>query len=144
MSTQILGFDFGEKRIGIAFGQSITKTASPITTLKAKDGNPDWQLIEQLIKQWLPNLLIVGLPLNMDGTEQPITKKAKKFARRLQRRFQLPVEMMDERLTSKAVKWEIIDKHNKKKNLQRIDSYAACLIVESWLNDSKLNDSYNH
>ena len=133
MTTKVLGFDFGMKRIGIAAGQAITKTATPVTALNAKDGIPQWSEITQLIEHWQPDVLIVGLPLNMDGTEQPITQCARKFGNRLQQRYQLPVKFVDERLSSRAAKWEIVDTPGKKKNLKRIDTYAACLIVETWL-----------
>ena len=131
---RILGFDFGEKRIGVAFGQSITGTASPVHTLHAKDGIPNWPDIKQLIDLWQPDQLVVGLPLNMDGTEQLLTQKARKFGNRLQQRYTLPVNFVDERLTSQEAKWEILDKQDKKKDLKQIDAYAACLIVESWFN----------
>lgn len=133
MTTKVLGFDFGTKRIGIAFGQSITATASPITTVTAKNGTPNWHDIDTLIQTWQPDQLIVGLPLNMDGTEQTVTIQAKAFGKQLQQRYQLPLEFVDERLTSQAAKWEIVEKQDKKKDLKRIDTYAACLIVESWL-----------
>ena len=134
MTTKVLGFDFGMKRIGVASGQVITKTATPVAALPAKDGIPDWDAIQQLINQWQPDRLIVGLPLNMDGTEQTLTHCAKKFGHRLQQRYRLPVEFVDERLSSRAAKWEIVDIPGKKKDLKRIDTYAACLIVETWLN----------
>ena len=73
MSGTLLAFDFGTKSIGVAVGQRITGTARPLTALKANDGTPDWNLIERLLKEWQPDDVIVGLPLNMDGTEQPLT-----------------------------------------------------------------------
>jgi putative Holliday junction resolvase len=79
MSRTALGFDFGAKNIGIAVGQDLTKTANPLTVIKAKDGKPQWEEIQDLIDQWKPDILIVGLPLNMDGTEQAMTQAAKKI-----------------------------------------------------------------
>ncbi|MGS6273841.1 Holliday junction resolvase RuvX, partial [Enterobacter hormaechei] len=73
MSGTLLAFDFGTKSIGVAVGQRITGTARPLMALKANDGTPDWNLIERLLKEWQPDDVIVGLPLNMDGTEQPLT-----------------------------------------------------------------------
>ena len=106
MST-IIGFDFGTKSIGVAVGQSVTGTASPLSALKAKDGIPNWDAIEQLFKEWQPERLVVGLPLNMDGSEQPLTQRAKKFGNRLHGRFGLPVSFQDERLTSTAAREEL-------------------------------------
>lgn len=75
MSGTLLAFDFGTKSIGVAIGQRITGTARPLTALKAQNGIPDWNLIERLLKEWQPDEVIVGLPLNMDGTEQPLTAR---------------------------------------------------------------------
>jgi putative Holliday junction resolvase len=76
MSGTLLAFDFGTKSIGVAIGQRVTGTARPLNALKAQDGTPDWKLIEKLLKEWQPEAVIVGLPLNMDGTEQPLTARA--------------------------------------------------------------------
>ncbi|HAW77355.1 MAG TPA: Holliday junction resolvase RuvX, partial [Alteromonas australica] len=79
----VLAFDFGTKSIGVAVGQEVTGTASPLAALKARDGIPDWQQIAALYEEWQPHLVVVGLPLNMDGSEQEMTQRAKKFANRL-------------------------------------------------------------
>lgn len=131
--TQILAFDFGLARIGAAVGQAITQTATPLNTLMAKDGSPNWQIVEALIKEWLPSLLLVGEPFNMDDSDQNITKRARKFANQLRGRFGLPVEMYDERLTSAAAREEIFEQggYRKLKKTQ-IDSVAAALTLESW------------
>ncbi len=130
-----LGFDFGTKRIGVAVGQALTKTASPLKNLSAQDGVPDWQLIQKLIEQWRPQALIVGIPLNMDGSEQAITKRARRFANRLHERFKLPVHGIDERLTTVSARSELFDSGGYKAlKKQEIDSFAAKLILESWLN----------
>ena len=131
--SQIIAFDFGLSRIGVAVGQAITKTASPLETLQANDGKPDWNKVEALFKQWQPKKVIVGEPFNMDGTDQEITKRARKFANQIHGRFGLPVEMADERLTSAAAREEMFESggYKKLKNSQ-IDSIAAALILESW------------
>jgi putative Holliday junction resolvase len=131
--AQVLAFDFGLARIGVAVGQSITGTANPLPTLAAKDGTPDWQKVAALVKEWQPEKLIVGEPFNMDDTDQTITKRARKFANRLHGRFGLPVELNDERLSSAAARDEIFDfgGYQKLKKTQ-IDSIAAALILESW------------
>jgi len=140
--SQILAFDFGLARIGVAVGQSITQTATPLETIKAKDGIPNWELIENLIKEWEPSLLVIGEPFNMDTSDQNITLKARKFANRLHGRFGLPFEMLDERLTSASAREELFSMggYKKLKNSQ-IDSVAAALILESWFN-SKENASH--
>ena len=100
MSGTLLAFDFGTKSIGVAVGQRITGTARPLTALKANDGTPDWNLIERLLKEWQPDDVIVGLPLNMDGTEQPLTARARKFANKIHGRFGVSVKLHDERLST--------------------------------------------
>ena len=122
----LLGFDFGLKNIGVAVGQELTGTASGIAVIKARDGIPDWNDIKKVIEQWQPQLLIVGLPLNMDGTEQDMTAACRKFGNRLNGRFQLPVEWQDERLG-------IRDKMQSKRRGD-VDRISAQLILQSWLN----------
>ena len=134
----ILGFDFGTKKIGIAVGQSITQTVTPLVTLPSINQKPDWSAIEKLIKEWLPTLLVVGLPVHLDGEEQTMTQAAKKFGNRLNGRFQLPVEFMDERLSSYEAEQRLKEINlmkkatNKRQTALDIDKIAAQLIVESW------------
>ncbi len=106
----VIAFDFGTNSIGCAVGQSITGTAQGLTTFKAQDGIPNWEEIGKLLQDWKPDMLVVGLPLNMDGTEQPLTQRARKFANRLNGRFNLPVELQDERLTTVEAKAEIFSR----------------------------------
>ena len=96
----VLGFDFGIKRIGVAVGQSLTKTATPLSPLAADKGIPNWQVLQQLITQWQPTQLVVGLPLNMEGHEQFITRRTRAFIKALHAQTQLPVHSIDERLSS--------------------------------------------
>lgn len=130
----LLGFDFGTKSIGVATGQMITATAQPIAAIKANDGIPNWETVEAVIKEWKPDLIIVGLPLNMDGTEQPITQRAKKFGNRLTGRFGVKVAFQDERLTTASAK-EFIFERGGYKALEKgkIDSVSAALILEGWM-----------
>ena len=95
-----LGFDYGTQRIGVAFGQSLTGTAQRVCVLKARDGIPDWDQIEALIGEWKPNLFVVGIPYNLDGSESELMVRAIKFANRLNGRFHKPSYSMDERLSS--------------------------------------------
>ncbi|ACL32560.1 Holliday junction resolvase RuvX [Glaesserella parasuis] len=133
MSQTVLAFDFGTNSIGCAVGQSITGTAQGLPAFKAQDGIPNWEQIGKVIAQWQPDLLVVGLPLNMDGTEQPLTQRAKKFANRLNGRFNLPVELQDERLTTVEAKSEIFARGGfKALKKGKVDAISACLILESW------------
>ena len=129
----VLSFDFGTKSIGVAVGQEITGTASPLNALKAVDGIPDWNIVATLFAEWSPQLAVVGLPLNMDGSNQEVTFSAKKFANRLNAKYRVPVETCDERLTTvdaKARLFELVG--YKKLDKQKVDSVSACLIFESW------------
>lgn len=131
----VLAFDFGMKKIGIAVGQTLTLSANPLTTIPAKMGIPSWPLIEKIIKKWGPSRLLVGIPYNMDGTEQPITRSAKKFANRLKGRFGLSVELVDERLSTREAYWTQSDRPSPHKKQNTIDSYAAVVILERWLDE---------
>lgn len=129
----VLAFDFGTKSIGVAVGQEITGTASPLSALKAQDGIPDWQKVGQLFEDWAPDLAVVGLPLNMDGTEQEVTLRAKKFAYRLNGRFKVKVDTWDERLSTADAKSMLFELGGYKKlTKEKIDSVSACVIFTSW------------
>lgn len=132
MIQQVLGFDFGEQRIGIASGQSITRSASPITTLTAINNKPDWAGIEKLIQQWQPDALIVGLPFYLDGNKSEMTERAEKFSRQLHGRFQLPVYTHNEALSSFEAE-QFLQGKKKQHDKQDIDKIAAAIIVQSWL-----------
>ncbi|MCI2283347.1 Holliday junction resolvase RuvX [Colwellia sp. MSW7] len=129
----ILGFDFGKKYIGVAVGQEITGSASPLGSIKAIDGIPHWDTLTNFISEWQPDLIVVGLPLNMDGTEQQLTKDAKKFGNRIAGRFGLKVEFQDERLTTADAKEQLFSRGGYK-NLKKdnIDAESARLIIESY------------
>ncbi len=133
MIKTLLAFDYGTKNIGVATGQTITFSANSLTPLKAKDGIPDWNQIEKIIKEWKPDLVLVGLPLNMDESESELSARARKFANRLNGRFGVKIEMVDERLTSFEAKAEIMSRGGSRdyKN-NPVDSIAARLILESW------------
>ena len=127
----LLGFDYGLKQIGVANGQTLTCSASGITILKAVDGIPNWAEVEKLLQEWAPDLVVVGLPLNMDDSESELSSRARKFARRLQGRFAVEVEMVDERLTSREAK--MLGREQGSYDLTKIDHIAASLILQSWL-----------
>lgn len=134
----LVAFDYGTKNIGVATGQTITHSATSHSPLKAKDGIPDWQQVEKLLQQWKPDLVLVGLPLNMDGSESELSARARKFANRLHGRFGVKVEMVDERLSSFEAKGEIMSQGGSRdyKN-NPIDSIAARLVLDGWLENNK-------
>lgn len=125
----VLAFDFGTSRIGVAYGQSLTETASPLKELAAKDGIPQWEQIQALITEWQPDCFLTGLPLNMDGSENAMCQRARKFSQRLHGRFGKPSFLWDERLSSSAVKSEHYSDNYKR---DAVDSLAAVSILESW------------
>ena len=145
MTSTCLGFDYGTQQIGIAYGQPVTATATPVTTLRAKDGKPNWQEIEALIKEWQPRVLIVGLPLNMDDSESEFCQRARKFARRLHGRYGLPVMMMDERLSTFEAKQQWQQRHDGRQpsNFKQnpVDADAAAILLNSWLQHPELATS---
>lgn len=132
----LLAFDYGKKKIGVAVGQTLTRTSTPLTTITAKHKVPDWNAINSLITQWKPDAFVVGLPLNMDGTEQEITIHAKRFANQLQGRYGIPVHTSDERLSTR----EAYDRLIQHGLASTPDSIAAQIILEDWLtqNETKL------
>lgn len=129
-----MAFDFGTQRIGVACGQSISGSARPVSVLKAKDGIPDWDQIGKLIAQWQPDVLVVGLPYNMDGSESDLLQRAIKFANRLNGRFHKPVYGMDERLSSREARDHAFDTQSGNKQMT-IDHIAAQIILENWFNE---------
>ncbi|MEJ2589879.1 MAG: Holliday junction resolvase RuvX [Candidatus Thiodiazotropha sp.] len=131
MST-LLGFDFGTRKIGVAVGQTLTGTATPLETLTLVRDKPDWARIAQLIAEWQPEALVVGLPLDVDDSETDATAPALRFSRQLEGRFRIKVHLADERFTS----FEARDRlGHKAKRIEEYDAVAAKLILETWLNE---------
>ena len=127
---QILAFDYGTKHIGIAVGQTITKTSSPLMILNVKQEGPDiWQTICVLVEEWKPDRLLVGQPLNMDGTPSDMMKQVNKFYVRLQKETQIECELVDERLTSFEAK-QLTESDSKS---VRIDDLAAKIFLDNWM-----------
>lgn len=133
LCSALLAFDFGTKSIGAAVGETLLNTANELAPIKAKDGIPNWQDIEKLLQEWKPHTVLVGLPLNMDGSDQEITRRARKFAQRIHGRYGINVELVDERLSTREAK-EIAAERGQRGNYaqQPVDSIAARLILESW------------
>jgi putative Holliday junction resolvase len=140
----LLAFDFGLKQIGVAYGQTLTNSASGLTIIKASDGVPSWMEVESVLNEWKPDLVLVGLPLNMDGSESELSGRARKFGRRLQGRFAVDVMMIDERLSSREAKSMIREQQpsrgrkGKSHDLTKIDHIAASLILQTWLKNPEL------
>jgi len=136
----VLAFDFGLRRIGVAVGQSVTRTATPLVVLAAQDGAPQWPELTKIIETWGPQALIVGLPVHMDGTEQELTVAARRFGNRLHGRYKLPVFWQDERLTSAEAEWMLAEAmRNGARSVHETDSMAAALILETWLTNQPKN-----
>ena len=131
-----MGFDYGHKRIGVAIGQGITNTATPVAIVNAKNGEPCWQEIQKLIQKWRPSILLIGMPLHMDGAQPKQIEAIETFKAQLQQHCDLDIEYVDERLTTQEARSQLRekDKHNREP-VKKVDAYAACLIVQSWLNE---------
>jgi len=125
----LLGFDYGRERIGVAVGQQLTCSATALTTIKARDGKPDWPAITRLLEEWKPDALVVGIPYHMDGAEQDMTRAAQRFSRQLEGRYNLPVHCAEERLTSYVVE----SAHRNRTGGVAIDPLSAQIILQDWL-----------
>jgi putative Holliday junction resolvase len=139
---QLLSFDFGMKHIGVAVGQTLTHTATPLTTLRASDGIPNWTEIDKLLNNWTPTGIVVGIPLNMDDSEQLLTHCARKFAKRLHHHTNLPIYTVDERLSTweakNRLKPNLHSKQTKKsKHIHDINAMAAAILLEQWFQENK-------
>jgi putative Holliday junction resolvase len=159
MTQYLMGFDYGNKRIGVAVGQTITATARPLTTILIKAQQPDWTQIGALIHEWQPSRLVVGLPHHADGSDNSITSAVREFCQQLTMRYQLPVETIDETLSSIAAAEQLkkakMNRRQEKKQKQKkssshnhisfsplssatslahheLDAVAAQIILETW------------
>lgn len=132
-SGTVLGFDFGERRIGIAVGEHLIGSANPLTTIDNESNEIRFITITELVKEWQPKLLVVGLPLSLDGSENTLTQLCKKFARRLNGRFNLPVVLIDERYSSVEAS-QLLNQSGIKGRAQKVmlDQVAAQTILQSY------------
>ncbi len=134
----VLGFDFGEKRIGVAIGERLIGIAHPLTTISTEINDERFQQIGQLIEEWKPVALVVGLPLSLEGEEHKVTKLCRKFAHRLEGRFKLPVCMVDERLSSVAASQTLKELGiGGRKQKPMLDQVAAQHILQSYFDGLK-------
>lgn len=136
----ILGFDFGTKYIGVAIGQTVTHNARPLTTIKLKNRHINWHTIDQLIKNWQPSQLIVGIPLDTEGNLQYITLQCLKFFHDLQKRYKLPTHKVDEHLSTWEAKQTLsLQKNSYSTNeLLDINATAAAILMQQWFNTKNL------
>ncbi|MDF0751754.1 Holliday junction resolvase RuvX [Marinobacter sp. 71-i] len=137
-NRRVMAFDFGTRRIGVASGQELLGTGKPLAMLPARNGVPDWGQIGHLLEEWKPDRVLVGLPLNMDDTENDMCARARKFGKRLHGRFHVEVEMVDERLTSFEAKGDVMAAGGSRDfGRDGVDDRAAVLILETWFHQQE-------
>ena len=130
-----IGFDFGLTRIGVATGQTLTQTATPLTAVVAEHGVPDWNDIAVILNDWKPDIVVVGLPLHEDGSMSEMAERAKTFGHRLHGRFGVQIAFIDEYHSTREAR-EHLNYHGKASNLyEKLDATAASVILERWLGD---------
>lgn len=138
MNRTFLGFDYGERHTGVAVGSTFSGMAQPLAVLAAKGANPDWDAIDRLVAEWRPDGLVVGLPLNMDGSANRVTRAARAFGESLRARYNLPVHMADERLSSRAATDTLLEARVPlKRHKHHIDKLAAQTILQAFLNEQR-------
>ena len=136
--STLLCFDFGLSNIGVAVGNTLTSEARPLTILSAVNGKPNWNTIYALTKEWQPDVLVVGNPIDESGLATELSKKASRFARQLNSRLQIDVLLHDERYSSKEAKSRAREAgHRGDYVTHPIDDLAASIILESWLQSDR-------
>ncbi|MBU2842607.1 Holliday junction resolvase RuvX [Acidithiobacillus thiooxidans] len=132
-SGPLLGIDFGERRIGIAVLGELGWAPQGVATLRNGESGPDWEGFARILKDWQPRAIVLGLPLNMDGSEGLMVRRVRNFAKSLQRRFPLPVHWVDERLSSHAAEWMLKERAlSAKQRAGLLDQAAACEILQTF------------
>ncbi len=132
----ILAFDFGDKNIGVAIGDTETATASPLALVRGANIAVRMDKIEALVRKWGPQKLVVGLPLSLDGAEQEMSARARRFARQLASRFRLPVDLADERLSSAAAEDQLRELGRAgQKHKDLVHAQAARIVLQSYLDE---------
>mgnify|MGYP001462018949 FL=1 len=130
-----LGFDYGLSRIGVATGQTLTQTASPLTALPAQNGTPQWETVEQLLVEWKPDVVIIGLPLHQDGTMSDMAARAKKFGQRIHGRFGVRVAFIDEYESTHEAREHLNYSGKASDQDGKLDATAASIILARWLGE---------
>lgn len=135
----LFGFDYGSRLIGVAVGNRFTASARALSALPVRDGEPDWATLDGLRREWLPDTLVVGLPLTLEGAEQAASRSARRFAARLRERYALPVHLIDERHSSQEAAQRFAGARaaglKRRRDAASIDAEAAAVILERWLAD---------
>ncbi len=129
---QIVAFDFGEKKIGVAVGQTSTYTSSPLQVIFNNHDKVNWNEISILLEEWKPELILIGKPLNMDGTDSEIMKKVDTFYKKMESLYDAKFEYVDERLTTFEAR-DIL----KENNVETVDANAAKILIDNWFNRNK-------
>lgn len=133
-----LGFDYGRKDTGVAVGSRHSRLAEPLAVLRAQGEQPDWASLDRLVREWRPEGLVVGLPLNMDGSENRMTRAARAFGTALSARYNLPVHWIDERLSSRVATDTLLEAGVPlRRHKKRIDKIAAQTILQAFLNEPR-------
>ena len=128
---QIVSFDFGVKKIGVAVGQTKTRTSSPLEIIFNKNNKINWNSIQSIVEEWRPELILIGKPLNMDGTDSDIMKEVDIFFKKLEKITKIPCEYVDERLTSFEARQNLIELKN-----DLVDAQAAKILIDNWLSEN--------
>ena len=136
MYKALLAIDYGRARIGIASGQMITKTASPIGTVEAFDGVPNWIELDKVVKRWSPSDIIVGLPLDTSDLDTDITRDARKFAIEIEERYKKKVHLINEAYSTREARWRLESVKDRKVSHLKVDAIAACVILETWMSEN--------
>lgn len=143
----VFGFDVGSRLTGLAIGNTFTASARALTTIAVHDGEPDWTRLDAVHQEWLPHTLVVGLPLTLDGAEQPASRRARRFAAQLQQRYELPVVLVDERHSSQEAARRFAAARaaglKRRRDAASIDAEAAAVILEHWLSGAS-SDTADH
>jgi putative Holliday junction resolvase len=137
----VLAFDFGRRRIGVACGDTLSRTARPLVGVANATTGPRWDIVDSLMREWQPALIVVGLPYNVDGSESGMSAAARGFANEIERRYALPVRLIDERYSSLEASTRLRSERESGLRKHRVakadvDAAAACVILERWFIES--------
>lgn len=133
---RLMAFDFGLKSIGIAVGQKVTQTATPLCAIKAVAGEPNWGELQKIVSEWQPDAFVVGIPIDMEGKDLFVTEPARQFAKKLHGHFKLPLYEAEERLTTKEARANLFEEKGfKGLSKANVDAMSAQIILESWMRE---------
>jgi putative Holliday junction resolvase len=142
----VLAFDFGRRRIGVACGDTVSRTAAPLNAVPVGSGGPRWEVIDALLREWQPAQIVIGLPYNVDGSDSAMTLDARGFATEVARRYPLQIALVDERYSSREAEARL--KSARESGLRRrrvakadVDAAAACVILERWFTEDPQRSS---